>query len=312
MRFERYYLSDQVFAILERFSPLIEPLSIDEAFLDVTGCERLLGPAAQIAAEIKRQARRETQLDRQRWRCANKFLAKAASDLKKPDGLVVVPPGGTCRGACLDRCRCRGSGAWGPRGPSSGSRSDVRTIGQLRGRRRRCSRTASASGDRLAAAWTTGPWSPTARPRASARRRPFLGRCRDRRPPVPSCSDPGGGPPPPPPRAQGQDQRAKIRDHDADARSRTLPEATTATETLWQAAEGILAAWCRSRTARFAVLGVTASGLQEAGTHMCFTAPCARQTGRLDKADTPSRADSGRWAPSAAGCAVQTRHTRFG
>jgi len=91
-RMSRYAeVSRQVFEILEHFTPLVEPLSIDEAFLDVTGCERLFGPPEQIAREIKRLIRKKTQLTASVGVAENKFLAKLASDLKKPDGLVVVP-----------------------------------------------------------------------------------------------------------------------------------------------------------------------------------------------------------------------------
>jgi DNA polymerase-4 len=85
-------IARQIRAILESFTPLVEPLSLDEAFLDVRGCERLFGPAPQIAHEIKRRIRDETQLVASVGVAPNKFLAKLASDLSKPDGLLVVEP----------------------------------------------------------------------------------------------------------------------------------------------------------------------------------------------------------------------------
>lgn len=87
-------VSRQVFEILEQFTPLIEPLSIDEGFLDVTGTERLFGPAEQTARELRRRICAETGLTASVGVAPNKFLAKLASDLQKPDGLVVVPPDG--------------------------------------------------------------------------------------------------------------------------------------------------------------------------------------------------------------------------
>lgn len=82
----------QIRLILLSFTPLVEPLSLDEAFLDVTGCEGLFGPAPHIAQRIKDRIKDETGLTASVGVAPNKFLAKLASDLRKPDGLVVVPP----------------------------------------------------------------------------------------------------------------------------------------------------------------------------------------------------------------------------
>ncbi len=92
VRMERYAeVSEQIFKIFQQFTPLVEPVSIDEAFLDVTGCQRLFGSPESIAREIKKRIKTETQLTASVGVAPNKFLAKLASDLKKPDGLVVVP-----------------------------------------------------------------------------------------------------------------------------------------------------------------------------------------------------------------------------
>ena len=80
-----------MFAILERFTPLVEPLSIDEAFLDVTGSAALFGTGVEIARAIKAAILRGTGLTASVGVAPNKFLAKVASDLNKPDGLTVVP-----------------------------------------------------------------------------------------------------------------------------------------------------------------------------------------------------------------------------
>ncbi|MBI2527698.1 MAG: DNA polymerase IV [Candidatus Rokubacteria bacterium] len=87
-------VSREIMAILSDFTPRLEPLSIDEAFLDVTESRALFGPGRAIAAEIKRRVRAGIQLTASVGVAANKFVAKVASDLRKPDGLVVVPPGG--------------------------------------------------------------------------------------------------------------------------------------------------------------------------------------------------------------------------
>jgi DNA polymerase-4 len=89
-----YYaeISDQIRAIFERFTPLVEPLSLDEAFLDVTGSERLFGSAVDIGRAIKQEIRERLRLIASVGVAPNKFLAKIASDLQKPDGFVVVEP----------------------------------------------------------------------------------------------------------------------------------------------------------------------------------------------------------------------------
>ncbi len=94
VRMPRYAgVSRQVFAIFRSYTDLVEGLSIDEAFLDVTGSERLFGTGEEIARDIRRRVREELGLSCSVGVAANKFLAKVASDLEKPDGLVVVRPG---------------------------------------------------------------------------------------------------------------------------------------------------------------------------------------------------------------------------
>ena len=86
-------VSREVMIILRRFSPLVEPISIDEAFLDVAGTEGLFGDAPAVAAAIKRAIVAEVGLTASVGVAATKLVAKIGSDLRKPDGLVVVPPG---------------------------------------------------------------------------------------------------------------------------------------------------------------------------------------------------------------------------
>jgi len=89
-----YYaqISRDIREIFHRFTPLVEPLSLDEAFLDVTGCEGLFGSAPQIAKKIKEEIQSRIRLVASVGVAPNKFLAKMASDLEKPDGFVVVDP----------------------------------------------------------------------------------------------------------------------------------------------------------------------------------------------------------------------------
>nr|MEE4266797.1 DNA polymerase IV [Candidatus Krumholzibacteria bacterium] len=92
---DRYMeVSRQIGAIFRDYTPLVEPLSIDEAFLDVTGCRRLFGSAETIGRTIKDRIAQEIGLTASVGVAHNKFLAKLASDLDKPDGFVVITPEG--------------------------------------------------------------------------------------------------------------------------------------------------------------------------------------------------------------------------
>lgn len=93
-RMDRYVeISRQIGAIFRDFTPLVEPLSIDEAFLDVTGCRRLFGSAENIGHMIQKRIADEIQLVASVGVAGNKFLAKLASDLEKPAGFVIIPDG---------------------------------------------------------------------------------------------------------------------------------------------------------------------------------------------------------------------------
>jgi len=92
-RMNRYReVSGTLMGILKTFSPLVEPLSLDEAFLDLTGTERALGEPATVGTQIRAAIRSETGLTASVGVASNKFLAKLASDAAKPDGLTVVRP----------------------------------------------------------------------------------------------------------------------------------------------------------------------------------------------------------------------------
>jgi DNA polymerase IV len=90
-RFDRYQAVSQcVFAVFREFTPLVEGLSLDEAFLDVTNSQAAFGTPATIAASVKQRIRERTGLTASVGAAPNKLIAKIASDLRKPDGLVVV------------------------------------------------------------------------------------------------------------------------------------------------------------------------------------------------------------------------------
>ena len=92
VRHEAYRaVSDQLMDILASFTPVVEPLSIDEAFLDLSGTRRLWPDPVALARTLKRRIADELRLTASVGLAPNKFLAKLASDLHKPDGLTVVP-----------------------------------------------------------------------------------------------------------------------------------------------------------------------------------------------------------------------------
>jgi DNA polymerase-4 len=91
--FDRYRaVSQQIRAIFERHTPLVEPLSLDEAYLDVTQELTGIPTATETAEEIRREIREETRLTASAGVAPNKFLAKIASDWRKPDGCFVIRP----------------------------------------------------------------------------------------------------------------------------------------------------------------------------------------------------------------------------
>jgi len=92
-RFERYQeISEQVFEIFREYTNLVEPLSIDEAFLDVTNDKKGICSASLIARSIKDEIKIRTGLTASAGISVNKFLAKIASDINKPDGICLIPP----------------------------------------------------------------------------------------------------------------------------------------------------------------------------------------------------------------------------
>ena len=124
-------VSRQVFAVFHEITPLVQGLSLDEAFLDVSGSIALLGKPPAIARRIKDEIRSRTGLTSSVGVATNKLVAKIASDLEKPDGLTVVPAERVRE--VLDPLSVRRLPGLGRKLGEKVEAAGVRTLGQLRG-----------------------------------------------------------------------------------------------------------------------------------------------------------------------------------
>ncbi|HET9416958.1 MAG TPA: DNA polymerase IV, partial [Candidatus Limnocylindria bacterium] len=122
-------LSERVMAIFASYTPLVEPISLDEAFLDVSGSAAVFGDAETIGRAIKRRVLDEVGLVVSVGVASNKLCAKIASDLRKPDALVVVPHGGEAE--FLAPLPIRRLWGVGPQAQAALADYGVTTIGQL-------------------------------------------------------------------------------------------------------------------------------------------------------------------------------------
>jgi DNA polymerase-4 len=132
-RMRRYEeVSGRIMEILETFTPQIQQISVDEAFLDLSGCRRILGSPEQVGTKIKNRIRQVTGLTASVGLGSNKLVAKIASDLRKPDGLVIVPAGSEA--AFLAPLPLRKLWGIGPKTEEKlKTRFRIETIGQLAG-----------------------------------------------------------------------------------------------------------------------------------------------------------------------------------
>ncbi|MBT3366650.1 MAG: DNA polymerase IV [Nitrospina sp.] len=127
----RYYseYSAKVFEILKCYSPLVEPMSLDEAFVDLTGCERLHGPVLQTAEKIRNEIREKLGLNASIGIASNKLLAKITSAYCKPNGMLWIAPGMEQRFlAPLPIQRIPGIG---PKGGTELRRMGIKSVGDL-------------------------------------------------------------------------------------------------------------------------------------------------------------------------------------
>jgi len=278
--------------VFGRYTPLVEPLSLDEAFLDVGGSEGLFGPAPEIGRRIKREIRDELQLVASVGVAPNKFLAKIASDLEKPDGFVVVEPDAVQ--AFLDPLPVSRLWGVGKVGGRSLERLGVRTIGQLR--KLPVEVLASKFGSmgehlwRLARGIDQRPVVPDHQAKSISHETTFAVDVADRevlrawllelveqvarrlrRHAL---------------RARTVELKVRFPDFRTITRSQTLPEPTNVTAELWQAATAILDARLPRPCPPVRLLGFGTSGLDTSGQvqRQLFDEPARQRQGQLDAA----------------------------
>jgi len=293
VRGKRYrQASEEIFKIMGEFTPLIERLSIDEAFLDITGTERLLGPAPRVAADVKSRVKSRTGLTVSVGVAPNKFLAKLASDLEKPDGLTVIEPDGIHE--VLDPLAIRKLWGVGPAAAKQFEKLNIRTIGQLR--------TASPEmvfaqlgqvGEhlqRLAAGLDDRPVTPDSRAKSIGQEQTFGADIDDLDELTRVLLD------------QTQQVARRLRQNQLKARtvtlklrygdfttltrSTTFDEPTDVTDLLWREARGLLDNWSAAQHRPLRLLGMTASQLiGRAGVQgSLFGDPAQDTQKRLDRA----------------------------
>jgi DNA polymerase-4 len=130
-RMERYKeVSRMVMARLKTFSPLVEQVSIDEAYMDIGGCERLYGTPAEMGRAVKQAVRDEVRLTCSIGIAPLRFLAKIASDLRKPDGMTVIPAAQVM--SFIDELPIQKVPGVGPKAMQKLMSIGVTTLGQIR------------------------------------------------------------------------------------------------------------------------------------------------------------------------------------
>lgn len=293
VRMERYAeVSHEIQSIFQRYTPLIEPISLDEAFLDVTASTNLFGPAEQIGRRIKEQIQSQTQLTASVGIAPNKFLAKLASDLKKPDGFVVVTE--QTRQAILDPLGVGRIWGVGKVTEQALHSHGIRTIAELRtvseteltgivgSGGRELLRRAQGQDDREV--------EPARQAKSLSSERTFatdicdldilLGVLLEQVEEVAHRLRRH--------RLKARTVTLKLRyaDFRTVTRSETLTEATNLTQVLWQTAERMFRRWHRSASGALRLLGFGAGGLkpEAAGQASLFADPEAEKLQRLDRA----------------------------
>jgi DNA polymerase IV len=291
-RMEHYVeVSSRIRSVFEQYTSLVEPLSLDEAFLDVAGSESLHGPAIDIARKIKREIREQLSLVASVGVAPNKFLAKIASDLEKPDGLVVVAPSQIQ--AFLDPLPVKRLWGVGKVTAKVFERLRVRTIGQLRELPRESLRSHLGNNGvhlwELAHGIDDRPVTPEQEAKSISHEKTFakniddlsvlrawllelseLAACRLRRQDL---------------KARTVHLKVRFDDFHTVTRSHTLASPTNATQELWQAATSMLDERMPSRRLVVRLLGVGVSKLgQGTSTQLeLFSEQTHERDSRLDE-----------------------------
>ena len=293
VRMERYAeLSQQIHTIFERFTPQIEPISLDEAFLDVTGSLRLFGDAEKIGRAIKDQIREKLGLIASVGIAPNKFLAKIASDLNKPDGFVIITEENKQR--ILDPLPVSKIWGVGKVTEKALKSAGINTIKQLREARPEILK--SIFGDqtphalRLAQGMDDRPVESSREAKSISSEQTFAIDISDKEILLNVLLH------------QVEDVAQRLRLNGLEAktitlklryedfrtitRSRTFDHPTNTTQLLWEEAQDVLRQWCRQSAGPLRLLGFGVSSLQKAGTgqRRLFEEPDQQKQKRLDEA----------------------------
>jgi DNA polymerase IV len=282
-------VSRQIFRILDDFSPLVEPLSIDEAFLDLSGTEHLLGSPVGAARKLKARIAAEVGITGSVGLAQCKYLAKLASDLQKPDGLTLIAP------EDVDRILppLPVTKLWGV-GKATAARLEgrgIRTIGDFR-------RHGLAGLDRIVGSDAQRLWDlahgidprqvvPDQEAKSIGHEQTFEEDIADPdavRDVLLELTEQVGarlrrhGV-----RARGVAVKIRFGEFQTVNRSSTLPEATDVTRDLWLAARGLFDAWARGFSS-VRLIGVTAERLERGeGQMLLFANPPQQRQRKLDE-----------------------------
>ena len=288
-RFDRYAeLSRSFRAILLDHAPCIEPLSVDEAFVDVTGSQRLLGAGPLIARSIRSRTREELGLTVSVGVAPSKFVAKIASDMRKPDGCTVIPPEQVVeRLAPLPIERMWGVG---PRSAPLLHARGIHTFADLQARS--AAAVQALLGDRgvawrsLALGMDDRPVEPEREARSVGHEETFD---RDEDDPdflaallQEQCERvglrlrAGGG------HARAVSLKLRTPDFQTFSRQRTLEEPTDTTAGIWRVARELLHAWLRDRPGPLRLLGLSVERVEAAGTPGLFQDPQRNRERAID------------------------------